>query len=160
MVKRELSLGSSHRHSTFVFHEVDRNYFELNNSNLFFAGPQVRALAKEFTGKNNMAYYKMIASKLNHILYLYRIGNKNHRQLVYTSSDCLSFLQILHTPKFNKIHIIAVMRSCDFDLHFKQDLAFICKVALSISKRYKLDRTYVSITIGSLHYYNDTEPEY
>lgn len=67
-------------------------------------------------------YYKMLEATLEHKLYEYQLGWINDRQLVYTSSDCISYVQIKITDE--KIYWFVSQRSCDIQKHELNDVLF------------------------------------
>ena len=71
-------------------------------------------------------YYDMLYNTLNHMLHKKEIGWLNHRQLVYTSNDCISFIQLI--PLHDDIYDLAIcQRSLDLEKHGYNDLAFFVK---------------------------------
>ena len=68
------------------------------------------------------SYYEMLEKTLIHKLYEHKLGWINDRQLVYTSSDCISYIQIKLVD--NKIYWFVSQRSCDIEKHKLNDILF------------------------------------
>lgn len=66
-------------------------------------------------------YYEMLDKTLYHLLYEYKLGWINERQIIYTSKDCIPLVQILLG---NKIQIFVHQRSCDVEKHQLNDIMF------------------------------------
>ena len=70
------------------------NYIEYYPSNNTFS-EQILDSFPDFDKSIDEIYYNMLDSSLTHLLHKYEIDWVNHRQLVYTSSDCISMIQIM-----------------------------------------------------------------
>lgn len=77
---------------------------------------------KEFDISVDIPYYEMLEKTLIHKLYEHKLGWINDRQLVYTSSDCISYIQIKLVD--NKIYWFVSQRSCDIEKHKLNDILF------------------------------------
>ena len=67
-------------------------------------------------------YYTMLEACLRHKLYEYELGWINDRQIVYTSYDCISYVQIKLTD--DRIDWFVSQRSCDIEKHELNDVLF------------------------------------
>ena len=67
-------------------------------------------------------YYEMLEKCLAHVLYERQLGWINDRQMIYTSNDCIPFVQIV--KQFDGILFIVNQRSCDIEKHKFNDVMF------------------------------------
>lgn len=83
---------------------------------------------EEFDKSVDPIYYDMLSATLKHKLYERRLGWINDRQIVYTSDDCISLIQLV--PLRDKdgyeifYNIFVHQRSCDIEKHKTNDLTF------------------------------------
>lgn len=103
-----------------VKYEKD-GYTEYYPSNTTFSEEILKTLP-EFDSSVDEPYYAMIDSALTHLLHKQEIGWVNHRQLVYTSSDCISMIQII-IGDITEIYVH--QRSLNLSKHKTNDLMFI-----------------------------------
>lgn len=99
----------------------DANYIEYYPSNNTFSEKLLEKLPA-FDSSTDEPYYNMVDSALTHLLHKMDIGWVNHRQLVYTSSDCISMVQIILG---NTTEIYVHQRSLNLSKHSTNDLMFI-----------------------------------
>lgn len=83
----------------------------------------------EFDKSVDPIYYDMVEACLTHKLYERDLGWINDRQMVYTSDDCISMIQLV--PFYDGVNkepvfynIFAHQRSCDICKHKTNDLTF------------------------------------
>lgn len=78
----------------------------------------------QFNSLIDKPYYDMLEKSLEHILYEYQLGWINDRQIIYTSTDCIPFIQ-LKINKYNlSIEWFVSQRSCDIEKHKLNDILF------------------------------------
>jgi thymidylate kinase len=71
-------------------------------------------------------YYDMLYNSLNHMLHKKEIGWINKRQMVYTSNDCIPFIQLIPIID-DEYDLLVCQRSLDIKKHGYNDLAFFMK---------------------------------
>lgn len=81
------------------------------------------SIKEKFEIEIDQPYYKMLNSALNHILYKRQIEWINDRQIIYTSNDCISFIQLIPMTE-NKYDLMICQRSLDLKKHGYNDLLF------------------------------------
>lgn len=96
-------------------------YIEYYPSNNTFSEPMLEALPK-FDSSVDEPYYKMLDSSLTHMMHKKDIGWLNHRQLIYTSTDCIAMVQIIQG---DTTEVYIHQRSLDLSKHETNDLMFI-----------------------------------
>lgn len=99
----------------------DVEYIEYYPSHNTFSEEVLNTLP-EFDPTVDKPYYKMLNSSLNHMLHKFDINWLNHRQLVYTSNDCISMIQIILG---DTTEIFVHQRSLNIGKHSTNDLMFI-----------------------------------
>lgn len=99
----------------------DSKYIEYYPSHNTFSEEVLNTLP-EFDSSVDEPYYDMLRSSLNHILHKHEINWLNHRQLVYTSNDCISLVQIILG---STTEIFVHQRSLNLGKHKTNDLMFI-----------------------------------
>lgn len=67
-------------------------------------------------------YYEMLEKSLEHILYEKQLGWINERQMIYTSNDCIPFIQLKVND--DNIEWFVSQRSCDIEKHKLNDILF------------------------------------
>lgn len=76
----------------------------------------------DFDPKVDEKYYKMLDASLSHLLHKFEIAWVNHRQLIYTSPDCISMIQIILG---STTEIFVHQRSLNLEKHKTNDLMFV-----------------------------------
>ena len=99
----------------------DSKYIEYYPSHNTFSEKVLKTLP-EFNPLVDEPYYQMLNYSLNHILHKHDINWLNHRQLVYTSNDCISMVQIILGET---TEIFVHQRSLNIGKHSTNDLMFI-----------------------------------
>ena len=99
-----------------------KDYIEYFPSNTTFSEEILKTLPM-FDSSVDKPYYNMVDSALTHLLHKQEIGWVNHRQLVYTSSDCISMIQVIYDN--NDIEIYVHQRSLNLSKHKTNDLMFV-----------------------------------
>lgn len=97
------------------------NYIEYYSSNNTFDETLLETLPV-FDASVDKPYYDMLNASLTHLLHKHDINWVNHRQLVYTSSDCISMIQIILG---DTTEIYVHQRSLNIGKHSTNDLMFI-----------------------------------
>ena len=69
-------------------------------------------------------YYDMLEKSLEHMLYEYQLGWINERQMIYTSNDCIPFIQLKVYKEKEIIEWFVNQRSCDIEKHKLNDVLF------------------------------------
>ena len=106
-----------------------------------------------FDSSIDKPYYDMLDKTLIHLLYEYELGWINDRQIIYTSKDCIPFIQFILN---DKIEIFVHQRSCDVEKHKLNDIMFFYEFCLNNFK----DRDFViHYTCAFPHKYVKTNNE-
>lgn len=136
------------RYDFIKLKEKSRNnrYIEYYPSNNTFSEP-VLSTFPSFDSSVDELYYKMLDSSLTHLLHKYNIGWVNHRQLVYTSSDCISMIQIILG---NTTEIYVHQRSLNLSKHATNDLMFVYDWA---KRNLKYKKLFLHYSVGVPHRY-------
>lgn len=79
---------------------------------------------KSFDISVDKPYYDMLEKSLEHILYEYKLGWINERQIIYTSNDCIPFIQLKVYKNKETIEWFVCQRSCDIKKHQLNDILF------------------------------------
>lgn len=125
---------------------VQRGYIEYYPSNNTFSEKILNTLP-DFDKSVDEPYYNMLDSSLTHLLHKKEIGWVNHRQLVYTSSDCISMIQII-LGETTEIYVH--QRSLNLEKHKTNDLMFIYEWA---KKNLTYDKLFIHYSVGVPHRY-------
>lgn len=99
----------------------EKNYIEYYPSNSTFS-EKLLDMLPEFDKTVDEKYYTMLDSSLTHLMHKYEIAWVNHRQLVYTSPDCISLIQIILG---DTTEIYIHQRSLNLGKHSTNDLMFV-----------------------------------
>lgn len=99
----------------------EKNYIEYYPSNSTFS-EKLLDMLPEFDKTVDEKYYTMLDSSLTHLMHKYEIDWVNHRQLVYTSPDCISLIQIILG---DTTEIYIHQRSLNLGKHSTNDLMFV-----------------------------------
>lgn len=122
------------------------HYIEYYPSNTTFS-EQILDKLPDFDSSVDKLYYKMLNSSLTHLLHKHKIGWVNHRQLIYTSSDCISMIQII-LGDITEIYVH--QRSLNLSKHATNDLMFIYNWA---KRNLKYDKLFIHYSVGVPHRY-------
>lgn len=120
------------------------DYIEYYPSNNTFNEVLLKSLP-EFDPTVDEPYYEMLDSSLTHLLHKHEINWVNHRQLVYTSSDCISMIQII---KGDITEIYVHQRSLNIGKHSTNDLMFIYDWA---KKNLVYEKLFIHYSVGVPH---------
>lgn len=122
------------------------NYIEYYPSNNTFS-EQILDTFPDFDKSVDEPYYNMLDSSLTHLLHKRDIGWVNHRQLVYTSTDCISMIQIIlgYTTE-----IYVHQRSLNLNKHATNDLMFVYDWA---KRNLKYNKLFIHYSVGVPHRY-------
>lgn len=122
------------------------NYIEYCPSNNTFNEELLESLPK-FDPTIDEPYYSMIDKALTHLMHKYEIDWVNHRQLIYSSSDCISMIQIILG---DVTEIYVHQRSLDLSKHSTNDLAFVYDWA---KRNLIYDELFIHYSVGVPHFY-------
>lgn len=131
----------------------DDNYIECYPSNNAFNEELLEALP-EFDPTIDKPYYDMLDKTLSHLMHKYEIEWVNHRQLVYSSSDCISMIQIILG---DVTEIYVHQRSLDLNKNWSNDLAFVYDWA---KRNLTYDELFIHYSVGVPHFYLRKESTY
>lgn len=122
------------------------DYIEFYPSNNTFNEEMLEALSP-FCKAIDAPYYDMVDKTLSHLMHKYEIDWVNHRQLVYTSSDCISMIQIILG---DTTEIYVHQRSLDLNKNQSNDLAFVYDWA---KRNLTYDKLFIHYSVGVPHAY-------
>lgn len=122
----------------------DSKYIEYYPSHNTFSEEVLKAFPA-FDETVDEPYYKMLSSSLTHILHKYDINWLNHRQLVYTSNDCISMVQIILGET---TEIFVHQRSLNIGKHSTNDLMFIYEWA---KENLTYSKLFIHYNVGCPH---------
>ena len=120
------------------------SYIEYYPSHNTFSEKILKSLPK-FDSSVDKPYYDMLDTSLTHLLHKHDIGWVNHRQLVYTSSDCISMIQIILG---DITEIFVHQRSLNLSKHKSNDLMFIYEWA---KKNLNFQKLFIHYSVGVPH---------
>ena len=123
----------------------DNNYIEYYPSINTFSETLLELLPA-FNKEIDEPYYTMLEGNLNHLLHKYSINWVNHRQIVYTSLDCISMIQIILNEDITEIFIH--QRSLDLNKQATNDLMFIYTWA---KNNLKYNKLFIHYNVGIPH---------
>ena len=109
----------------------------------------------EFNPIIDPVYYEMMNQILNHIKYKREHNLVNDRQMVYTSNDCISFVQIVNNENWdtgltNQYEIIVQQRSLDIGKHGINDMLLFYNW---FKKEFKQDELILHYNVSIPHEY-------
>lgn len=118
----KLLLSKNNNYSNIISRPTvkETNYLEYNPIIQFFNTENLDSY--EFSETVDDTYYKMLESNLLHLIHLYSIKWINKRQIVYTSNECISLVQII--PEKNIIKYIVHQRSLNIKTNGFNDILF------------------------------------
>jgi thymidylate kinase len=122
----------------------EKGYIEYYPSNNTFSERLLETLPA-FDKSVDEPYYNMLDSSLIHIMHKKEIGLANHRQLVYTSPDCISMIQIILG---DTTEIYVHQRSLNLEKHATNDLMFIYDWA---KRNLKYSKLFIHYNVGVPH---------
>lgn len=122
----------------------EKDYIEYYPSNNTFSEWFLEALP-DFDKSVDESYYKMLDSSLVHLMHKHEIDWVNHRQLVYTSSDCISMIQFILGPT---TEIFVHQRSLNLEKHATNDLMFVYDWA---KRNLTYDKLFIHYSVGVPH---------
>ena len=125
---------------------IDEKYIEYYPSNNTFSDTILETLPK-FDSSVDKPYYDMVDSALTHLLHKYDIKWVNHRQIVYTSSDCIAMIQIILG---DTTEIYVHQRSLNLSKHKTNDLMFVYDWA---KRNLKYSKLFIHYSVGVPHEY-------
>lgn len=124
--------------------KLEKNYLEYYPSNNTFS-EQILDTLPDFDKSVDEPYYKMLDSSLVHLMHKHEIDWVNHRQLVYTSSDCISMIQIILG---DTTEIFVHQRSLNLEKHATNDLMFVYDWA---KRNLTYDKLFIHYSVGVPH---------
>ena len=122
----------------------EKGYIEYYPSNNTFSEMILDTLPT-FNKSVDEPYYKMLDSSLVHLMHKHEIDWVNHRQLVYTSSDCISMIQFILGPT---TEIYIHQRSLNLEKHATNDLMFVYDWT---KKNLTYDKLFIHYSVGVPH---------
>lgn len=122
----------------------EKDYIEYYPSTNTFS-EQILETLPLFDKRVDEAYYNMLNSSLTHLMHKRDIGWVNHRQLVYTSPDCISMIQIILG---DTTEIYVHQRSLNLEKHATNDLMFIYDWA---KRNLTYEKLFIHYTVGVPH---------
>lgn len=122
----------------------EKGYIEYYPSNNTFSEDILMTLP-DFDKSVDEKYYDMLDSSLTHLMHKHEINWVNHRQLVYTSPDCISMIQIILG---GTTEIYIHQRSLNLEKHATNDLMFVYTWA---KKHLTYDKLFVHYSVGVPH---------
>lgn len=122
----------------------DDGYIEYYPSNNTFSEEILDELP-EFDSSADKPYYTMLDSALTHLMHKHDINWVNHRQLVYTSSDCISMIQFILG---DTTEIYVHQRSLNLNKHASNDLMFVYDWAM---KNLQYKKLFIHYSVGVPH---------
>lgn len=125
-----------------------KNYIEYYPSNNTFS-ERLLDMLPEFDKTVDEKYYAMLDCSLTHLMHKKEIGWVNHRQLVYTSPDCISLIQIILG---DTTEIYIHQRSLNLQRHKTNDLMFVYDWA---KRNLKYDKLFIHYSVGVPHRFFD-----
>lgn len=125
---------------------MNNDYAEYWPSNNTFSEKVLRTLPK-FDAAIDVPYYKMVDAALTHLMHKKDIGWVNHRQLVYTSNDCIALIQFVLG---DTTEIYVHQRSLDLGKHKTNDLMFIYNWA---KRNLSYKKLFIHYSVGVPHCY-------
>ena len=145
----------------------EKNYYEQINLKFTLNIFDIKVLYRLYNKEIDPLYYKSLESQLNHLYYKYGINIiKSHRQLIYTSDECISMIHLLWFDE--RPYINVYQRSSEFKKQFNNDIGFICYYFYNLFnfkfsnielnnyflKKLNYEDIILNYHIGSLHYYD------
>ena len=122
----------------------EKGYIEYYPSNNTFNERILDTLPK-FNKSIDEKYYNMLDSSLTHLMHKYKITWVNHRQLVYTSPDCISLIQIILG---DTTEIYIHQRSLNLEKHATNDLMFVYDWA---KRNLTYEKLFIHYSVGVPH---------
>lgn len=96
-------------------------------------------------------YYEMVETAVAHIMHKRKLGMLNDRQLIYTSSDCISMIQF-GMDQTNELIVHVHQRSLNMAEHAHNDICFIYNMAAAIAASYGYDNVRINYSVAFPHY--------
>lgn len=134
----------SYRFIKLKIKSKEKNYIEYYPSNNTFNERFLNTLP-EFDKSVDEPYYAMLDASLTHLMHKKEISWVNHRQLVYTSPDCISMIQIILG---DTTEIYVHQRSLNLGKHSTNDLMFIYDWA---KRNLKYNKLFIHYSVGVPH---------
>lgn len=98
--------------------------------------------------------FRGLKQSVEQTLYFNKTQDYTSRRFVFSTTDCISHVQILYRPK--QTELFMYMRSTDVVKLLPWDILFACKLVRRVLKEAAFPETekeFVTILIGSAHYY-------
>lgn len=131
-------------------YDTSEGYSEFDPSQNVFT-KEMLELLPDFDKDVDPTFYRMMEANLDQIIHMYEVGILNHRQMVFTSNECISFVQILFEG--DEIVFYVVQRSFNIEKHKFNDLMFFYDFWKKRSDKFGTER-------GIKIYYNVVVPHY
>ena len=94
-------------------------------------------------------YYEMLFASLDHMLHKQKLGLINKRQMVYTSNDCISFVQLIPIND-TEYDLLVCQRSLDLKKHGYNDLAFF--VDWIYKNKLKVNTIHYNVSVPHMYF--------
>lgn len=98
--------------------------------------------------------YRGLRQSVEQLLYFDKTQNHTSRRFVFSTTDCISFIQMLYRNETARL--FAHLRSTDVVKLLPWDLLFLCKLTkrILVESEFPLTKqTIVTVSIASAHYY-------
>lgn len=138
------NLNLDHKYAT------DEHYTEYLPSQNVFTKENLETLP-DFEKEVDPTFYTMMEANLDQIVHMYEVGILNHRQMVFTSNECISFVQILIERE--EVIFYVVQRSFNIEKHKLNDLMFFYDYWKNRKEKFGANR-------GIKVYYNVVVPHF
>ena len=122
----------------------EKGYIEYYPSTNVFS-ERLLDMLPDFNKAVDEKYYDMLDSSLTHLMHKKEIGWVNHRQLVYTSSDCIAMIQIILG---DTTEIYVHQRSLNLEKHATNDLMFVYDWT---KRNLTYDKLFIHYSVGVPH---------
>ena len=105
--------------------------------------------------------YHGLKQSIEQLFYFNPSQDYTSRRFVFSTTDCISHLQILYRP--HSLKLIAHLRSTDIKKLLPWDLLYLCKLLKRINNSCEFphsEEKIIIVSVGSAHYYIDSKAMY